>query len=82
MKPSRWVAPAGPDRSPRHDGSRRSLRFFVGRVLAAEPAVFGKLQFVRRRALVLGRRVVTTLAIGAGKRDEHSHGSSPLYFIG
>jgi len=82
MKPSRWVAPTGPDRSLRHDGSRSSLRFFVGRVLAAKPAVFGKLQLVRRRSLVFGRRVVTTLAFGAGKRDEHSHGSSPLSFIG
>jgi hypothetical protein len=54
----------------------------MGRVLAAKPAVFGKLQLVRRRSLVFGRRVVTTLAFGAGKRDEHSHGSSPLSFIG
>jgi hypothetical protein len=58
-----------------------SFCFFVNRMLAAKPAIFGKFQLVRRRALVFSRRIVTALAFGTGKRDEDSHRYSPLSII-
>src|SRR5262245_64368138 len=42
------------------------------RVLAAPLAVFGKLQLVWRRPLVLGRRVIALLAVLALERDDDS----------
>src|SRR3954470_22504460 len=49
------------------------LAFFVRRVLPAEPAELAHLEPFRRLLLVLRRAVVTTLALGAGHRNDVSH---------
>ena len=50
----------------------------MDRVLAAETTIFLELQLVRSIPLVLGRRVVALLALGAGK----SHYVAHLFTLG
>ena len=52
----------------------RLLGLFVRCVLAARVAELLHLQTAGRRLLVLGRRVVAVLAIGALHRDDFAHG--------
>ena len=47
------------------DPHDRLFCFLVRRVFAAEPAIFVKFQLIRRRALILGCRVISALALGA-----------------
>ena len=49
------------------------LGFAVRRVLLAEAAVLAEVQLVRRILLVLGRRVVALLALGAGEGHDIAH---------
>ena len=48
------------------------------RVNTAEAAVLLELQLLRRAFLVLGGRIVSLLALGAGKGDDISHFTLPL----
>jgi hypothetical protein len=43
----------------------RLFCFLVRRMLAAEPAILVEFQFIRRRALILGCRVISALALSA-----------------
>src|SRR6266540_5929096 len=52
--------------------------FLVHRVLAAEAAVLRPLELFGVRLLVLGRRVVATLALRARQTDVFLHGISPF----
>jgi hypothetical protein len=64
----------GDVKSPMHQSTHHQLlRLFVRRVLPAEPAELAHLEPFRRFLLVLGRAVVTTLALGAGHRNDVSH---------
>jgi hypothetical protein len=47
------------------DPHDRLFCFLVRRMFAAEPAIFVKFQLIRRRALILGCRVISALALGA-----------------
>jgi hypothetical protein len=47
-------------------------------VFTAEPAIFLKVQLVWRISLVLGRRVIFTLAFAAGEENNFSHCLLPL----
>jgi len=49
--------------------NRQLLGFLVARVLAATAAEFAEFQPVRRRFLVLGRNVITTLTVLTLKYD-------------
>jgi hypothetical protein len=49
----------------------------VGRMFAAKPAIFIKFKLVRRCPFVLGRRIITLLALGAGQSDNDSHRCTP-----
>src|SRR4051812_31385735 len=49
------------------------LRLFMRRMLPAEPAELAHFEPFRRFLLVLRRAVVTTLALGAGHRNDVSH---------
>jgi hypothetical protein len=52
--------------------------FFVQRVLAAKPTVFIKCQFIRRRAFVFGRGVISSFALTACKGNNYSHQKDSL----
>jgi hypothetical protein len=60
------------------DRAWQLLGLFVDRVLAAETAILLELQLVGSILLVLGRRVVALLALGAGK----SHYVAHLFTLG
>jgi hypothetical protein len=47
------------------DPRDRLFCFLVRRMLTAEPAIFVEFQFIRRRALILGCRVISAFALGA-----------------
>jgi hypothetical protein len=51
----------------------RSLGFPMRRVFAAEPAILRKLEPLARLLLVLGRAVVTTLALVARQGNDVAH---------
>src|SRR5438034_5256480 len=53
-----------------------SFLLFMRRVLAAEPAELAQLDTLGRLLLVLGRRVVAPLAVGARERDDVPHTGS------
>jgi hypothetical protein len=53
----------------------RLLGFPVDRMLPVKTAVLAELQFVRGILLVLGRRVIASLALSAGKGHDVAHGS-------
>jgi hypothetical protein len=55
-----------------------SLALSMSRVLAAEATEFRELQSLGRLLLVLRRAVIAPLALGAGERDDVSHGSDPV----
>jgi hypothetical protein len=57
------------------------LAFLVWSVGAAEAAEFLELQLLRRVLLVFGGRIISLLALGAGKRDDVSHFYLPLQTI-
>jgi hypothetical protein len=67
-----------PDLLDPHD---RLFCFLVGRMLAAKPAIFVKFQLIRRRALILGCRVVSAFALGASQGNNNSHLNDSLPFI-
>ena len=50
-------------------------------MLAAKPAIFGKFQLVRRRALVLGCGIISAFALSAGEGNNNSHLYDSLAFI-
>ena len=54
------------------------LALLVGSMGSAKPAVLLELQFARRVLLVLGRSVITLLALGARQGDYVSHFLFPL----
>lgn len=54
-------------------GTTVLLGFLVGSVLAAETAILIKLQLVRSILLVLGRCIVSLLALGASESDDVTH---------
>ena len=47
--------------------------FLVWGMLATEPAIFTKLQFIRSRAFILGCRIVSSFAFSACKGNNDSH---------
>jgi hypothetical protein len=65
-------------RLPEARGWRRLLGFLVRRVLTARVAELLELQTTGRGLLVLGRRVVAVLAIGALKGDDFAHVVTPI----
>ena len=66
---------------PKDDTTKRErclLGFPMDRMGTAKPAVFLELKLLRRVLLILGGRIVSLLALGAGKRNDVSHCSLPL----
>ena len=55
--------------------------FFVRRMLTTKPTIFVKLQFIRRRAFILGCRIISSFAISARKGNYDSHLKDSLAFI-
>ena len=55
--------------------------FLVRRMLPAKPAILAELQFIRRRALILGRRIISSFAFSARKGNYNSHLKDSLAFI-
>src|SRR6056297_3012689 len=53
------------------------FRFAVRCMLLTKTAVFAELQLVRCVLLVLGRRIVALLALGASQRHDIAHDSNP-----
>lgn len=51
----------------------RLASLFVQRMLTAPGAILLDLHAIRHVCLVLGRRIVATLALGAGKSNESTH---------
>ena len=49
------------------------LGLFVRRMFFAKTAILAELQFVRRRTLVFGGRIVSALTLGAGQCYDDSH---------
>jgi hypothetical protein len=49
------------------------LGLFVGSMLATEAAILAEFKLFRLGSLVLGRRVISLLALCAAKRDDISH---------
>ena len=55
--------------------------FFVRCVLATKPTILVKLQFIRRRAFVLGCCIISSFAFSARKGNYDSHLKDSLAFI-
>ena len=49
------------------------LRFLVDSMIVTPPAILFQFHFIRRVSLVLHRRIIAILALGAGKRNDFSH---------
>jgi len=55
--------------------------FLVRRMLTTKPAIFAELQFIRRRAFILGCRIISSFAFSARKGNYNSHLKDSLAFI-
>jgi len=52
--------------------------FLMRGMFTTEPAIFFKVQFIRGVSLVFGCRIVFTLAVTAGEKNDFPHGLLPL----
>jgi hypothetical protein len=53
----------------------------VRRMLTTKPTIFAELQFIRRRAFILGCRIISSFAFSARKGNYNSHLKDSLAFI-